>query len=308
MGNVTKSSQNNITSPNGNSLAIFVDGVTGIIKLKDVLGNIQPLSDFINTNGIKFNDVIPALDNTYTLGNADFRWKSLHVGEGTIFITDSVTGDVAELTIADGIFFINGIAQAQLPNIKVTNLIFNDDTVQTTACPQKVNYGLFSQTEDSVPVTGTTEELSLNNGGVGSLVVPPNGFFVGDSYQATLIGNISCVGSATLDLKIKTESGVLLADTQVVNMDTATDKSWRLDISFTIRQTGVAGVASIVSGGLFSYTKNAGLNFEGSNFSIINNTTFDTTVENKLVVTAQWNTDNAGNSIYSDIFILNKTY
>jgi hypothetical protein len=168
--------------------------------------------------------------------------------------------------------------------------------------------GLFAQTEDSIPVTGTDLEESLINNGEGSLVVPPNGFFVGDSYQATLIGNISCVGSATLDLKIKTESGVLLADTQVVNMDTATDKSWRLDISFTIRQTGVAGVASIVSGGLFSYTKNAGLNFEGSNFSIINNTTFDTTVENKLVVTAQWNTDNAGNSIYSDIFILNKTY
>jgi hypothetical protein len=48
MGNVTKSQQNNITSPNGNSLAIFVDGITGVMKVKDVLGNIQPLSDFIS--------------------------------------------------------------------------------------------------------------------------------------------------------------------------------------------------------------------------------------------------------------------
>ena len=42
MGNVTNSSQNNITSPNGNSLAFFVEGTIGVMKVKDVLGNIQP--------------------------------------------------------------------------------------------------------------------------------------------------------------------------------------------------------------------------------------------------------------------------
>jgi hypothetical protein len=48
MGNVTRSGQNNITSPNGNSLAVFVDGETGIMKVKDINGNIQPLSDYIS--------------------------------------------------------------------------------------------------------------------------------------------------------------------------------------------------------------------------------------------------------------------
>lgn len=47
MGKVTTTGQNNITSPNGNSLAVFVDGETGEMKVKDVVGNIQPLSDFI---------------------------------------------------------------------------------------------------------------------------------------------------------------------------------------------------------------------------------------------------------------------
>jgi hypothetical protein len=46
---VTKSQQNNITSPNGNSLAVFVDGITGVMKVKDIMGNIQPLSDYIST-------------------------------------------------------------------------------------------------------------------------------------------------------------------------------------------------------------------------------------------------------------------
>jgi hypothetical protein len=49
MGNVTKSQRNNITSPSGNSLAVFVDGADGIMKVKDVMGNIQKLSDFIAT-------------------------------------------------------------------------------------------------------------------------------------------------------------------------------------------------------------------------------------------------------------------
>jgi hypothetical protein len=227
MGNVTKSGIGNITSPNGNSLAVFVDGEDGVLKLKDVRGNIQAISDYIG--------VIPIV-------------------------------------------------------------------------PSTLNYGLYAQTENSVPVTATTQELSLINGGVGSLIIPANGFSVGDSFQALFVGNISCVGTATLDIRVKAKSGVLLADTQVVNMDVTTDKSWRLDINFTIREIGVAGVASIVSGGLFSYTKNSGLNFEGSNFSIVNDTTFDTTIENELVVTAQWNTNNAGNSIYSEIFTLNKIY
>lgn len=51
MGTVTKSGQNNITSPAGNSLAVFVDGKTNILKLKDIEGNIEPLSNYITGGG-----------------------------------------------------------------------------------------------------------------------------------------------------------------------------------------------------------------------------------------------------------------
>lgn len=50
MGDVTKSKSNNIISPNGNSLAVFVDGETGVMKVKDVRGNVQNLADYISTN------------------------------------------------------------------------------------------------------------------------------------------------------------------------------------------------------------------------------------------------------------------
>jgi hypothetical protein len=80
-------------------------------------------------------DILPSADNQYVLGNSENRWKSISVGDGTIYITDATLGTEAGITVDDGVFLINGIAQAQLPNLAVTNLIFNDNTVQTTAAP-----------------------------------------------------------------------------------------------------------------------------------------------------------------------------
>ena len=178
----------------------------------------------------------------------------------------------------------------------------------STISPLPISYGLFSQTGSSITVSGTTVESSIIGGGVGSLSIPANSFRVGDSFNGVLIGHISCVGTATLQIRIKTATGILLSDTGVIAMETATTKHWKLDVNFTIRNLGAASTGSIASGGVFSYTKNSGTNFEGTNFSIINNTTFDTTITNTLLITAEWNTNNTGNSIYSETFILNKIY
>lgn len=177
----------------------------------------------------------------------------------------------------------------------------------SSTLPTSLNYGLFAQTASSTPITGTIVETSLITSGVGTLTVPANTFNVGDSFHAKLIGHISCVGTAILEIRVKSGS-ILLADTGSIALDTSTNKHWEIDVYFTVRSLGAATVASIASGGLFSYIKNSGTNFEGTDFSIINNTTFDTTISNTLDITAQWNSTNAGNSIYSEIFTLNKTY
>lgn len=91
-------------------------------------------------------------------------------------------------------------------------------------------------------------------------------------------------------------------------MDTTTSKAWLLSLYFTIRKIGGVGVAEISSGGLFSYVKNTGTQFEGYVLSTINSTTFDTTVDNTLVITAQWNTGSASNTIQSFNFILQKVF
>lgn len=78
-------------------------------------------------------DILPSADNTYVLGNSENRWKSISVGDGTIYITDAALGTEAGITVDNGVFLIDGIAQAQLPDLAVTNLTFVDDSVQTTA-------------------------------------------------------------------------------------------------------------------------------------------------------------------------------
>ena len=179
--------------------------------------------------------------------------------------------------------------------------------VTINGTPPTNSFGLFAQTADSTPVTATNVETTIIGAGVGTLTVPANGFSVGDSFVAKLYGHISCVGTATIQIRVKSGS-VLLADTGVITLDVTTNKHWNIEVNFTIRSLGIASVGSIVSAGLFSYIKNSGLNFEGANFVFLNNTTFDTTGNNTLVITAQWNTNNAGNNIYSDLFILNKIY
>jgi hypothetical protein len=167
--------------------------------------------------------------------------------------------------------------------------------------------GLFSQTVDGPTVTNTTVESSILGTGVGSLSVPAGAFKVGDSFHMVLIGHLSSKNNDDLRIRVKSGS-VVLVDTGSINMPGLTNQHFELNIDFTIRAVGASGVASIASGGQLTYIKDASTAFEGVDFSVINNTTFDTTVLNTLTITAQWNAANSLNSIYTEIVTLTKTY
>lgn len=170
------------------------------------------------------------------------------------------------------------------------------------------NYGLYAQTANSTPITNTIVETSLVNGGVGTLSVPANGFQVGDSFRAVVAGVLNATNNQTIRVRVKAGAIVLL-DSGVQNLgNSVINEVFSLNIDFTIRQLGAATVASIVSLGTFHYVKTSNGVTEGFAFNVVNNTTFATTVPNTLDITVQWGAANLGNSIYSDIFILNKTY
>ncbi len=168
-------------------------------------------------------------------------------------------------------------------------------------------YGLFAQTDDSTPITGTTAELSLINGGIGTLSVPANGFQIGDSFRADFGGLLSSKNNDTIRIRVKAGS-VILADSLPQTMQAATDDVWQLSVNFTVRTLGGLGVASIVSLGVFHTTKQSNNTQGGFAFNTVNNTTFNTTINNTLEVTVQFSSNSTNNSIYSDIFVLNKIY
>jgi hypothetical protein len=166
--------------------------------------------------------------------------------------------------------------------------------------------GLFAQTGDSVPAFGITEQ-SLIDGGVGTLTVPANGFQVGDSFVASIGGKLNCANNSNLKIFVKSGSATL-ASSGSINLPQCTNQNFDLQVRFTVRKLGIAGVASIASFGQFTYSKDASTAFEGSDFSLINGTTFDTTLSNTLSITVQWDTDTPTNNIYSESFVLTKIY
>ena len=65
-------------------------------------------------------DLVPSADNLYTLGTSTFRWKSLELGPGTIFIEDVGTGIQAGISVEDGVLLIDGAETLRLGNVQLT--------------------------------------------------------------------------------------------------------------------------------------------------------------------------------------------
>lgn len=179
--------------------------------------------------------------------------------------------------------------------------------ISITTNPFTSTYGVYSQIADSTPVAATTVPGSLVGAGVGSLSINPNFFKVGDSFYAELGGIINA--KANDDIKILVKSGsTILADSGFQNLDVINNGVWTLNLQFTIRAIGGAGVAAINTIGTFIDKKTSNQSISGFAFNDLNNTTFDTTTLNTLSIEVQWSTADPLNSIYSTTFVLSKIF
>lgn len=174
--------------------------------------------------------------------------------------------------------------------------------------PFPYNYGLFSQTGDSVVISATTTESTLIGGGVGVLSVPANAFQVGDTFTLIMGGMFTAGNNEDIRIRLKSNA-VELSDSGFQNLaGTSGLEVWRLQVTFVVRNIGSFGTASIVTTGEFIAYKTNNSTSTGFAFNTVNNTTFDTTISNTLNITAQWDSTSTSNSIYSDIFNLRKVY
>jgi hypothetical protein len=107
---------------------------------ESLTGTMSDYSIKIGTDNIVFaqaaslnnisTDVLPALDNTYNLGSDALRWKSVHIGPGTLFITDQTTNTPASLTVNNSILNINGISNLSAQSITTGVRTTTSNTVQ----------------------------------------------------------------------------------------------------------------------------------------------------------------------------------
>jgi len=171
------------------------------------------------------------------------------------------------------------------------------------------NYGLFNQTGSSVPVSGSTNNGgSLVGGGVGTLSVPANGFKKGDAYELIMSGYVTAQNNHTLDIHIDADT-IRLADTGIITMASTDNRVWKLTINFSINGIGSAGTAMIQTVGTFQYRKDASDAFISEIFEFHNDTSFDTTIDNTLDISANWaGGSDDGDAIYSNLFTLKKTF
>jgi hypothetical protein len=177
-----------------------------------------------------------------------------------------------------------------------------------TGLEQRGGKGLFAETANSTPITNTLTPSSLLGAGVGVLTVPANGFNVGDSFHLKMLGHLGAKNGSGLRIIIASDGVTLASTAGYIPLPNITNRHWELNVYFTIRAVGAATVASISSGGVFMYTQNASTAFNGTNFTEVNNTTFDTTIDNTLEVIAIWDTADPLNNIYSEVAVLQKIY
>jgi hypothetical protein len=129
----------------GQSGEIFYNSDHGALSISDgVTAGGNPIH--IQAESVIYDhNIIPSEDNTFTLGSLEYRWQSIHVGPGTIFITDQTLGTNAELTVDNGVLQINGANQLQVGQLK-----FVDNTIESSTPDISIEIGDIESTADLV--------------------------------------------------------------------------------------------------------------------------------------------------------------
>jgi hypothetical protein len=91
-------------------------GATGAAGRRGPAGPCTNILDLELVNG----NIVPAIDNVFSIGSAKLRWKDLQLGPGTLYIEDAKTGKQVGVTVNEGSFLIDGADSLRLGNIRLT--------------------------------------------------------------------------------------------------------------------------------------------------------------------------------------------
>jgi len=155
---------------------------------------------------------------------------------------------------------------------------------------QTPNTIAFVQTADGV-VANSTSELDLTSTGEGSLVFPANFFKAGRSLHIFGKGIHSSTGGATLTIRVKLGSTVILT-TGANGSGSDTNAQFDIEALLTCRTAGVSG--TVAACGHYEEDGGSPDTFQMVNVSPV---TLDTTISQTLSITAQWSVASAGRTL-----------
>lgn len=151
--------------------------------------------------------------------------------------------------------------------------------------------GVYSQTP-STNYVGIVPETNIITpvAGFGSVTIPAGEFQPGDCYSLKIGGIVTCNNGDLWTVRVRSNFGgaapVTFATFAVTASTNLAARWWELEVEFSVRAIGVAGVASMSTNGNFTYIDtNAFTRGTGSNTVI--STVFSTTILNTLSVTYQ---------------------
>ena len=90
-------------------------------------------------------DLMPSIDAEYLLGRPGQRWKGIYVGTGSVWINDISLGTDAELTVDNGVLYVNGAFQLQVGQLK-----FFENTIESTTGATDIQIGQTTSTANLV--------------------------------------------------------------------------------------------------------------------------------------------------------------
>ena len=168
--------------------------------------------------------------------------------------------------------------------------------------------GLFMITSNGPLVSNTTEEIDLIEGAtlVGSNIFPAGTFEI-SSFHANYSGSFNSLNGRTLSLKVRS-NGTILAQFPAIELTNAPSEYFETELDFSIRSLGPPGVASISTNVDFTYGDQGANSWRGERACVVNSTTFDTTIDNQLVITAQFSDANPNLNMQCFQAIVTRTY
>jgi len=177
---------------------------------------------------------------------------------------------------------------------------FQTAKIKGSVIKSSTSPGIWSQTGDGPLLANSTTETTISGPGVGSLTIPADTWFKGQSFELRLWGEISALQSDIINISINN------GPTKVVDTGGVTFLAiggggamipFEVIICMTCRDIGQPGIAKLHYSGQVNTRANSGGQYRSYGFNVLNDFNFDTTINQVWDITGKWNNADPDNQV-----------